>query len=83
MLFRSLAISTNDGLGLNAKNLGVLLATRNIYMVPFGQDSPFGKPNSLVAKIELILPTVTQALEGRQLQPLLINLAAEEFELKG
>lgn len=78
-----LAISTNDGLGLNAKNLGVLLATRNIYMVPFGQDSPFGKPNSLVAKIELILPTVTQALEGRQLQPLLINLAAEEFELKG
>lgn len=78
-----LAISTNDGLGINAKNLGVLLATRNIYMVPFGQDSPFDKPNSLVAKTELILPVVIQAMEGRQLQPLLINLAAEEFQFRG
>ncbi|MBS4031382.1 MAG: dipicolinate synthase subunit B [Clostridiales bacterium] len=78
-----LAISTNDGLGLNAKNLGVLLSTRNFYMVPFGQDSPFDKPNSLVAKTELILPTVIQALDGRQLQPLLINLAAEAFPYKG
>lgn len=77
-----LAISTNDGLGLNAKNLGVLLATRNIYMVPFGQDSPFDKPNSLVAKTEMILPTVMQALDGRQLQPILINLAAEELEFR-
>jgi dipicolinate synthase subunit B len=78
-----LAISTNDGLGLNAKNLGVLLATRNIFMVPFGQDSPFDKPNSLVAKTEMILPTVMQALDGRQLQPILINLAAEQFPFRG
>lgn len=75
-----LGISTNDGLGINAKNIGFLLNTKNIFMVPFGQDSPFTKPNSLVAKVELVLPTLLRALEGRQLQPLLINLAGEEFE---
>ena len=77
-----LAISTNDGLGFNAKNIGVLLSTKDVYMVPFGQDSPFGKPNSLVAKLDLLFPTLLAALEGRQLQPMLINLAAEEFEFK-
>ncbi len=77
-----LSISTNDGLGLNAKNLGVILNTKHIYMVPFGQDSPFVKPNSLVAKNELILPTVLASLEGRQLQPVLINLNGEEFEFQ-
>ncbi len=75
-----IAISTNDGLGLNAKNLGVLLATRNVFMVPFGQDSPFDKPNSLVANTKMILPTVIQALGGRQIQPVLINLSVEELE---
>jgi dipicolinate synthase subunit B len=68
-----LAVSTNDGLGLNAKNLGVLLATRNVYFVPFGQDNPLEKPNSLDARLELLLDTVAAALEGRQLQPLLLE----------
>lgn len=77
-----LAISTNDGLGFNAKNIGSLFCARDVYMVPFGQDSPFGKPNSLVAKLDLLFPTLLAALEGRQLQPVLINLAAEEFEFK-
>lgn len=75
-----IAISTNDGLGLNAKNLGILLNTKNIFMVPFGQDSPFTKPNSLVARMELLLPTVILALEGRQIQPVLLNLETDEFE---
>jgi dipicolinate synthase subunit B len=52
-----------------------------VYMVPFGQDSPISKPNSLVAKMELLVPTIHASLEGRQLQPVLINLAKEEFEL--
>ncbi|MDN5346704.1 MAG: dipicolinate synthase subunit [Clostridia bacterium] len=67
-----LAISTNDGLGMNAKNIGLLLNTKNIYLVPFGQDDPFGKTNSLVADMSLILDTVKGALEGRQLQPVLV-----------
>ena len=68
-----IAISTNDGLGLNARNLGTLLNTRNIYMVPFGQDNPKGKPNSLVAKMDLMLDTIEHALQGRQLQPVLVK----------
>jgi dipicolinate synthase subunit B len=67
------AISTNDGLGLNAANIAKLLAAKNIFFVPFGQDSPEGKPNSLVAKMDLIKETCEAALEGKQLQPLLIE----------
>lgn len=66
-----IAVSTNDGLGANAKNLGALLNMKNIYFVPFGQDDPVKKCNSVVAKSELIIPTVLEALQGRQLQPLL------------
>lgn len=68
-----LAISTNDGLGLSAANIARLLVAKNIFFVPFGQDDPFAKMNSLVAKMDLITPTVTAALEKRQLQPLLIE----------
>lgn len=68
-----LAISTNDGLGLNAANIAKLLAAKNIYFVPFGQDAPDKKPNSLVARMDLIPETCEAALEGRQLQPLLIE----------
>lgn len=71
-----LAISTNDGLGLNAKNLGLLLNTKNVYFVPFGQDNPGQKPNSLVARMDLILETTVAALAGRQLQPLLVTYSA-------
>ncbi len=67
------AISTNDGLGLNATNIAKLLASKNIYFVPFGQDHPTAKPNSLVAKMDLLIETCEEALEGRQLQPLLIE----------
>lgn len=66
-----LAIATNDGLGMNAKNLGVLLNARHVYFVPFGQDDPVGKVNSLVAHMELLPETVAAALEGRQIQPVL------------
>ena len=68
-----LAVSTNDGLGLNAKNLGLLLATKNIYFVPFRQDNPKTKPNSIIADFSLVSATVAEALAGRQLQPLLLG----------
>jgi len=67
-----LAISTNDGLGANAKNIGMLLNSKNIFMVPFGQDDPIKKPNSLVARNEKLIDTILEALKGRQLQPLLV-----------
>lgn len=68
-----LAISTNDGLGLNAANIAKLLVAKNIYFVPFGQDNPVQKPNSLVARMDLIMDACESALAGKQLQPLLVE----------
>lgn len=68
-----LAISTNDALGLNAANIAKLLNAKNVYFVPFGQDAPESKPNSLVARMDLILEACEAALEGRQLQPMIIE----------
>ena len=66
-----LAVSTNDGLGAAAENIGRLLVRRHIYFVPFGQDDPRNKPASLVADFTKIVPTLESALAGVQLQPLL------------
>lgn len=68
-----IAISTNDGLGLNMANIAKLIVTKNIYFVPFGQDDPINKPNSLVAKMDLIMETCEAALQGKQLQPMLVG----------
>jgi dipicolinate synthase subunit B len=68
-----LGISTNDGLGANAKNWATLLNTKNIYLIPFGQDDPVNKVNSLKSKMQLTLNTILAALAGKQLQPLLIS----------
>lgn len=66
-------ISTNDALGLNGVNLMRLMAAKNIYFIPFGQDDPFKKPNSMVAHMPLLLDTVEAALEGRQIQPVIVE----------
>jgi len=66
-----LAIATNDALGANAKNIGLLLNMKNIYFVPFGQDDPFKKPNSMIANFEKIEETLREALKGKQIQPII------------
>ncbi|HHW38932.1 MAG TPA: dipicolinate synthase subunit B [Bacillales bacterium] len=68
-----LGISTNDALGLNGMNLMKLMATKNIYFIPFGQDDPIKKPNSIVARMDALVDTVEAAVEGRQFQPVLIE----------
>ncbi|MCO5388691.1 dipicolinate synthase subunit B [Desulfosporosinus sp.] len=68
-----LAISSNDGLGLNARNIGTLLITKNIYLVPFGQDNPEVKANSLVAHMDKIPDTILMACAGKQIQPVLVD----------
>lgn len=68
-----LAISTNDALGLNGVNMMRLMATKNIYFVPFGQDAPHNKPNSMVARMELLQDTMVEAMEGKQLQPVVVE----------
>ena len=66
------AISTNDALGGAAENIGKLLARKHYFFVPFGQDDAFGKPTSIVAEFSKIPQTVELALEGKQIQPLLL-----------
>lgn len=73
-----IAVSTNDGLGINAKNIGVLLITKNVYLVPFGQDSPLKKANSLVAHMDRIPETIIEACRGKQIQPLLVEFTSSE-----
>lgn len=68
-----IAVSTNDGLGINARNIATLVNFKGIYFVPFGQDNPSEKPCSLVAKFEMLPETVMMALQRKQLQPLLIE----------
>lgn len=68
-----LGISTNDALGLNGMNLMRLMSTKNIYFIPFGQDAPEKKPNSMVARMEMLVPTVLHALENKQVQPVIVE----------
>lgn len=68
-----IALTTNDALGLNMKNLGTLMNTKNVYFVPLGQDSPQNKPNSLSADFTQLIVTTKQALEGKQIQPVMIK----------
>lgn len=68
-----IAVSTNDALSGAARNIGTLLDKKNVYFVPFRQDDPTGKPTSLVADFALVPDTIAAALEGRQLQPLVLG----------
>ncbi|MBE6769673.1 MAG: dipicolinate synthase subunit B [Ruminococcaceae bacterium] len=66
-----LAIATNDALAASAKNIGLLLNTKNIYFVPFAQDDPTNKHNSLISDFSLLKETIKYALNGEQIQPIL------------
>ncbi len=68
-----LAISTNDALGANMKNIGLLMNSKNLFFVPYGQDNYKTKPYSMVAHFDLIHPTILEALQGRQLQPVILS----------
>ena len=68
-----IAISTNDGLSTSARNLGTLLDKKHVYFVPFRQADPERKPNSLVADFSLVPAAIEAALQGQQLQPVLLG----------
>lgn len=67
-----IGISTNDGLGANFKNIGLLYDTKNFYFVPFRQDDYHKKPKSLVLDYSKVIDTVKLALQGEQIQPLFV-----------
>ncbi len=68
-----IAISTNDALGLNLKNIATLINTKNIYFVPFTQDNPEKKPNSMIADYNKIEETILKAETREQIQPILLK----------
>lgn len=67
-----IAVSTNDALGASAKNIGLLMNSKNIYFVPMSQDDCKNKPNSIVANFDLIPETVKSVLKKTQPQPILL-----------
>ena len=67
-----IAVSTNDALGTAAENIGRLMARRNYYFVPFRQDDAINKPASMVADFTKLPEALDAAMEGKQLQPILL-----------
>ena len=67
-----LAVSTNDGLGANFKNIGTLMNTKSMFFVPFGQDDYVKKPTSLVADMKKIVPAAVKAINFEQIEPVII-----------
>lgn len=68
-----LAISTNDALSMNLKNIGLLMNIKNIYFVPFGQDNPEKKPHSMIADLDLVIPALNFSLMHKQYQPVVTS----------
>lgn len=66
-----LSLSSNDSLGINLKNIGILMNSKNIYFVPFGQDNYVKKPNSMISHIDLIKQTLEKSLDNTQIQPVI------------
>lgn len=66
------AVSTNDALAGAAENIGKLLARKHYYFVPFRQDDAVNKPTSMIADFSKIPQALAAALEGRQIQPILL-----------
>ncbi|QVK19433.1 dipicolinate synthase subunit B [Mycoplasmatota bacterium] len=67
-----IGVSSNDALGMNGSNLMKLLVMKNIYFIPFGQDNPEEKPNSLVSDFNKTEDTIRYALMDKQIQPIII-----------
>lgn len=67
-----IALATNDALSGSAQSIGKLLNTKNVYFVPFGQDDPIKKSTSMICDFSKIIPAAKAALEGKQIQPILL-----------
>ena len=67
------AVSTNDGLGASGENIARLMQRKHFYFVPYSQDDPAAKPQSLKADLTLIPRTLKEAMAGRQIQPVLLQ----------
>ena len=73
-----ISVSTNDALGMNLKNIGLLMNVKNIYFVPFGQDNPENKTTSMIAHTHMLRTTLLDAFDGKQTQPIIISPFSKE-----
>ena len=67
-----IAISTNNGLSGAGENIGKLFNRKHYYFVPFRQDNPITKPRSIVFDPSYLIKTIEEALDGEQIQPMLL-----------
>ena len=68
-----IALSTNDALSANLKNIGTMMEKKNVYFVPMRQDDPKNKPHSLVAELSLLPQAINAAREGKQIAKIFVN----------
>ena len=62
---------TNDALAASAQNIGCLLARKQVFFVPFRQDTWRDKPRSMTANWARVEDALDAALHGQQVQPIL------------
>ena len=67
-----IAFSTNDGLTGSAPNIAALFNRKNVYLVPYNQVDFTKKPYSHASDFALLPDAIEAALEGRQLQPIIL-----------
>ena len=53
-------------------SIASLINRSNYYFVPFRQDNPITKPRSIVFDSEYIVRTIESALDGEQIEPILL-----------
>jgi len=68
-----IALASNDALSANFVNLARLASRKNIYFVPMEQDDPIKKPNSLIARFDLVQKTLEKAMLGKQFMPMFLT----------
>ena len=66
-----LGIATKDGLSTNAENIGKLLNYKNVYFIPYVQNNPITKPTALCFLPAFMIKSIEQALEHKQIQPII------------
>lgn len=68
-----LGIYSNDVLGSSGKNIMTLLNMKHYFLVPMYQDDYKNKPNSMIACYKKVKPTLVEAMQHKQYQPLMLG----------
>lgn len=64
------ALCSNDALGASAEVIGEMRNRKHFYFAPLYQDDTMRKPRSLVTQMDFVIPTIENAVNGIQFQPM-------------